>query len=301
MFTYRDLERLRDPRRPAWATLAALGERLLPAWLRPRLGPDHRLLIVPGAPLHAIAWATLRVDEAWLCEHAVIQILPALGLPSPPDAPADQGRALLLGCEAFGDRAAPLPGAVASLDLVAQHWDGPADRLVGPAASRSALLALSQSGALQRYRLLHIASHAQLGPAGGLLAHIKLADDDILLDELLQLQIRAALVVLAACEGGAAEALPGDEVLGLASALIAAGARAVLASLWPIYDGGTLATLAPFYAALTGGDDAALALARSQRAMIAAILDDDQSDSLVKTPFIWGGFTVTTGLYAPQL
>jgi CHAT domain-containing protein len=207
---------------------------------------------------------------------------------------------LLIGCERFGDRAAPLPGAVASLDLAARHWPGPADRLVGPAASRDALLGLSRSGALQRYRLVHIASHAQLGPSDGLLAHIKLSDDDLLLDEVLQLQLRADLVVLAACEGGASDALPGEEVQGLAQALIGAGARAVLASFWPIYDAGTLALLDLFYAALAHGDDAALALARAQRALIAADPGDDQGVPL-PTPFIWGGFAVTAGRYAPLL
>jgi tetratricopeptide (TPR) repeat protein len=294
MEVYRDLARLRDPGRQPWLNLTLLGERLLPARIRERLAPEHRLLILPSGPLHSLAWAALRLASAWLCERALVEVLPGLSF-VPMHSPRTQKcDALLIGCDTFGARAAALPGALTSLALVAERWRGPITQLAGAEATCTAINELSHTGALCRYGLIHIAAHAQLGAADGLLAHIKLADRDLLLDEVLRLSFDQPLVVLAACEGGAGAVLPGDEVLGLSRALIAAGASAVLASLWPVYDRSVLALLAPFYTALAAGADAAEALAHAQRTLIRSN-QHDAVGALLATPLVWGGFSVTSG------
>lgn len=294
MVTYRDLAPAGAARAP-WAPLAALGARLIPGLVRSRLAPGHRLLIVPAGPLHGLPWAALRVGDRWLCERAIVELLPGLGLaPSRPPA-IGPAPALLVGCTTFGGRAAPLPATLATLELVAAVWRGPTERLAGAAATAEAIRALGQAGRLAQFGLIHLASHAQLGGADGLVAHIKLADDDLLLDELAQLGLRGAIVVLAACEGGAGAVLPGEEVLGLSRALLAAGARAVLASLWPIQDRGVLAILAPFYAALAAGADAAEALALAQRTMLAGADDGPELGGILRTPFVWGGYCLASG------
>lgn len=291
---YRDLARLQDPARLPWRDLRTLGDRLLPDWLRARLAPDHRLLVVPCGPLHMLPWAALHLGDSWLCERAIIELSPVVAQAPGASPPAVGAPALLVGCDHFGGRAATLPGALASLEIVAGHWPGDIRRLAGPEASVAAIQTLHEREELHRYGLIHLASHAQLGGADGLLAHIKLADDDLLLDDILQLRLGSALVVLAACEGGAGAVLPGDEVLGLSRALLAAGARSVVANLWPIYDLGTLAFLAPFYRALAAGADAANAVAVAQRALIHTPATDDTAEALLRTPLIWGGFTVTS-------
>jgi hypothetical protein len=294
MEVYRDLARLRDPGRQPWRDLALLGERLLSERIRERLAPAHRLLVLPSGPLHTLAWAALRSKDGWLCERAIVEVLPSLSL-IPTGGPRGQASdALLIGCDSFGERAPPLPAALSSLALVADRWRGPITRLAGAEATCTAVNELSRTGALGRYGLIHIAAHAQLGAADGLLAHIKFTDRDLLLDEVLGLNLDRPLVVLAACEGGAGAVLPGDEVLGLSRALIAAGAGAVLASLWPVYDRGVLALLDPFYSALAAGADAAEALTQAQRTLILA----DQHDAvgaMLATPLVWGSFSVTSG------
>jgi tetratricopeptide (TPR) repeat protein len=294
MEVFRDLARLREPARPPWLDLTRLGEHLLPAQIQARLSPEHRLLVVPVGPLHTLPWAALRLDGAWLCERAVVEVLPGLAFAPTEPLRIQEREALLVACDTFGDRAPALPGALASLTLAAEHWRGPTTRLGGANATCAALEELNTIGALNRYGLIHIAAHAQLGDADGLLAHVKLADRDLLVDEVLQLSLDRPLVVLAACEGGAGVVLPGDEVLGLSRALIAAGASSVLASLWPVYDRGVLALLDPFYAALAAGADAAEALARAQRTLACAEQHDDVG-ALLATPLVWGGFTVTSG------
>lgn len=287
--TYRDLARLRNPDLPAWATLDALGDVLLPAWLRSRLTPDHRLLIVPAGPLHGLAWAALRLDGSWLCEQAIIELLPALGMAPAQPLILPPSPALLISAPDVGARAAPLPAAQASVELVERLWPGACTHLSGAAATCAAIQRLSAEGALERYGLLHIAGHAQLGAVDGLLAHIKLTDADLLLDNILQLRLQRALVVLAACEGGAGATLPGDEVLGLSRALVTVGAAGVVASLWPIYDRSALALLEPFYRRLAAGVDAATALTLAQRDLI----NGTDGPALLRSPAIWGGFGLT--------
>ncbi|HBB31349.1 MAG TPA: hypothetical protein DDZ80_17995 [Cyanobacteria bacterium UBA8803] len=62
------------------------------------------------------------------------------------------------------------------------------------------------------------------------------------------------LVVLSACETGIGGKLGnGEEILGLGYQMQRAGARAVIASLWTVDDGGTQALMNGFYAALQAG------------------------------------------------
>lgn len=291
-YTYQDLPFHSGQRAGQWADLAALGDALLPSEVRSRLHPNHRLLIVPGGPLHSLPWAALRVDEHWLVERAVIQLAPSLQLW------ADLARrhpggtdALLIGVSQFAGRAEELPSAIPSLDLAQRAWPGPAQRIEGLAATREALLKAAAAGELQRFGLIHVATHGQLTAGRGMLAHLKLADDDLLADEVAQLNLGGALVVLAACEGALGETLPGEELVSLSRALLAAGARDVVASLWQLYDLMVLPLLQPLYDALAAGRDAPTALAEAQRACIAAGREDP--DVLVATPLIWASLCAT--------
>jgi CHAT domain-containing protein len=293
-YTYRDLPRRLDPERPAWQGVTELTTRLLPAAVRARLHPDLRLLIIPSEPLHTLPWAVLRWNDAWLCQQAILHLLPALALWSPPHhVSPETSAALLLGCSQFGSRTQPLPHASAELDLVAAHWPGPVTRWHDAAATRAALQQATADGSLRHYQVLHITSHAQLVGTQGLLAHIKLWDADLLQDEVARLTLDHALVVLSTCDGAASEVLPGDEVLSLSHAFLAAGARMVVASLWPVYDQAMQALLAEFYAALVRGADAPTALAHAQRTAIAAWIEDAPPDLADCAPLVVGGLLVT--------
>jgi CHAT domain-containing protein len=78
------------------------------------------------------------------------------------------------------------------------------------------------------------------------------------------------LVVLSACETGLGGKLGnGEEILGLGYQMQQAGARAAIASLWTVDDGGTQALMNAFYAALENGKtNKAEALRQAQIALI---------------------------------
>jgi CHAT domain-containing protein len=286
-YIYQDLPYFQGLTGERWERLRSLGERLLPPAVRARLGPDHRLLIVPSGPLHGLPWAALRCEAGWLAERAVIHLLPSLAIApllarrSPP-----QGAALLLGCDDFGGRAPSLPAVADELRIVAARWPGPSEQRLGGAATREALLAVG-AGRGGAPALLHIASHAQLLAARGLAAHVKLSDGDLLLPEIVAMRLGGARVVLSTCDGAAADVHPGEEVLSLSWAFLAAGASGVLASLWPVADRAAHPVMAALYETLGATGDLALALALAQRALLA----DTSADSC--PPEVWGSFLVT--------
>lgn len=290
-YIYRDMPHMLGQTDQPWAGLHALADQLLPARVRARLHADLRLLIVPAGPLHALPWAALRLEHGWLVEQAVIQLAPSLAvwqaLANRPGTRA--GGALLVGCSAFGERAPALPAVVKELAAVAAHWPGHTTQLLDQEATRAALLKRSASGELCSYQLLHCATHAQLQPTRGLAAHLKLWDGDVLQSEVASLRLGAGLVTLSACESAAADPLPGEEVLSLSWACLAAGARGVLASLWPINDEASSQFMGRFYAALSAERDAALALAQTQRALLARYTTADA----VTEPQSWGSFVLT--------
>jgi CHAT domain-containing protein len=78
------------------------------------------------------------------------------------------------------------------------------------------------------------------------------------------------LVVLSACQTGLGGKLGnGEEILGLGYQMQRAGARAAIASLWTVDDGGTQALMNSFYAHLKKGNTTkAEALRQAQIALI---------------------------------
>jgi CHAT domain-containing protein/tetratricopeptide (TPR) repeat protein len=284
-YTYDDHAWLQGQAARPWQALEQLGARLIPPVVRERLGPDHRLIVLPAGPLHTLPWAALRSDGAWLVERAIVQVAPSLlalrrlneRTPGPPAA-------LLIGCRSFAGRAPELPGVADELEAVAAATTLPCDRLLDAQASCAQLSALAAAGRLARYGLIHIASHAQLLASRRGAAHLKLWDGDLQLAKIAAMDLAGALVVLSACEGADAELLPGEEALSLSRAWIEAGARAVVASLWPVYDRAVLALMARFHAELAAHGDAALALTRAQRSLAA------DPHHLLAGPRCWAGF-----------
>jgi CHAT domain-containing protein/tetratricopeptide (TPR) repeat protein len=155
-------------------------------------------------------------------------------------------------------------------------------------------------------RVLHVATHGfflrdQLASASGplpdhplLRSGLALAganarrsgprDDGILTAlELAQLDLQGTeLVVLSACESGAGEVQTGDGVSGLRRALVLAGARAQLTSLWQIADVPTQELMVDYYQRLLRGVGRSAALREAQLAIMAS---RDRSH-----PFYWAAF-----------
>ena len=110
--------------------------------------------------------------------------------------------------------------------------------------------------------------------------------------EVAGLDLEAAdLVVLSACDTGTGLALRGQEVLGLRWGFRAAGAQALVTSLWRSNDAATSRMMRSFYTALVSEDLKADAL-RGAEALRRAKLAQLESETRlgIRRPLIWANF-----------
>jgi CHAT domain-containing protein len=70
--------------------------------------------------------------------------------------------------------------------------------------------------------------------------------------------------VLSACDVALSERHPGDELLGLSAALLAAGTRTIIASVVPVPDAAARRLMLAFHRLLAAGASPASALAEAQ-------------------------------------
>ena len=84
--------------------------------------------------------------------------------------------------------------------------------------------------------------------------------------ELIEVGLRARLVVLSCCHTARGEVMA-EGVVGMARALLGAGARSVVATLWAISDEETLEFMSFFYDALAKGKTASEALNQAMKCM----------------------------------
>lgn len=96
-------------------------------------------------------------------------------------------------------------------------------------------------------RLIHFACHGHFSPHDPLGSGLKLADRWLNVREICDLRLRAGLVTLSGCETGRNVVTAGDELQGLSRAFLAAGAAALLVSLWTVQDEAALKLMTDFY------------------------------------------------------
>lgn len=277
--------------RPALAAAGGAGDRA-----------DH-LVLVPDGALAAVPFAALvdRDTGRFLIERYALSLAPSVRVyrralaRSRRWGGAPPASVLAVGEPAYDrrlfPRLPPLPRAADEAAGVAALYPR-ADLLIGERADLEAFRRLAGS-----YEVLHFAGHALasaenpgysallLAPAGGegagtLFAH-EVSDLDL---------AACRLVVLAACDTGAGPVRGGEGVLSLARAFLAAGAPAVVESLWPVDDEAGAELFKTFHTRLRAGADPASALQAAQLALL------HHPDERFQLPAKWAGFAVIGGV-----
>lgn len=152
-------------------------------------------------------------------------------------------RDVLAVADPSGTSLAPLPAARLEAEVVASVFDDHKPLLIGQAATRTAVR--SQASAAD---VLHIAGHGHASAHSPLDSGLVMADGEILTArDLAEDGLGARLVILSACESGVAGTELPDEVIGLPTGLLHAGASAVLATMWRIPDTDALVFAVAFY------------------------------------------------------
>jgi CHAT domain-containing protein len=172
-----------------------------------------------------------------------------------------------------------LPGAVREIAELARIY-GSATVLSGPAATaRRVLTALEGAG------LAHLAVHGHLRNDNPLFSSLQFADGPLTVYDLEGLRRAPARVVLSACESARAAVHPGDDQLGVASALLALGSAVLVASVVHVPDADTAPFMMRFHRRLAEGTSPARALAEAQEAALSAVwpTNADTAASVVAT------------------
>jgi CHAT domain-containing protein len=201
--------------------------------------------------------------------------VPALVLADPP-LPGRNGPQVAAAKEraaifASGVRLGPLPYARRESASVVDEMGGGSVRRLGEDASEAWL----KSAPLQRFGVLHLATHAVTDEAhpersGVLLASGAASQDGLLqIREIVDLNLRGRVVVLSACSSNTGVVLRGEGVMSLARAFFQAGAHTVVASLWRLRDDEAADFFARFYKHLGHGRSVAAAAQSARRDLIA--------------------------------
>jgi tetratricopeptide (TPR) repeat protein len=259
----------------AAAQLAAHAAEQLDGTLLAPLAPllaDRPLVIVPPGQLQSLPWpmlpslagrtATVAPSAStWLDGRGQAR-RPSAG-PAAPPAPSRPGvspgpgprrRVVLV--------AGPgLPEAAAEVSaLVALYPD--AEVLTGPDATVTRTLQ-----ALDGADIAHIAAHGRFRVDNPMFSSLVLADGPLTVYDLERLDRAPSTIMLAACDTALTAAHPGDEVTGLASALLAVGTRSVVAPLLPLPDEVAARLSYGWHARLGAGQSAAEALSATAAAV----------------------------------
>lgn len=132
-------------------------------------------------------------------------------------------------------------------------------------------LFLGEDATVDRFRefaptcdLIHLACHGLHRADNPLFSAVRLADGWLSAREIMRLPLSGATVVLSACASGR-QASGRGEPIGLSWAFLAAGAVAVIGSLWSVQDNVTAELMSSFYRHLARGSSHAEALRSAQR------------------------------------
>ncbi len=144
------------------------------------------------------------------------------------------------------------------------------------------------------YAVLHIATHGLLNDENPLYSNLILcnqANEDGILHafELYNMQLKANLAVLSACNSGMGKLTKGEGVVSIARGFSYAGVPNIIMSKWPVSDWSTQQLMRFLYNNLKKGMPIDVAL---QQAKISYIKQNIEKDQLI-APFYWGGFVLT--------
>jgi CHAT domain-containing protein len=171
------------------------------------------------------------------------------------------------------------------------------DELLGVDATRERLLALDWS----KYRFIHIAAHgivdAQVPQLSALIlssydAHGEVLDRAVRVADVSLQTLTAEVAVLSACETALGTEVHGEGLVGLGSTMLARGARAVVASLWPVPDEIGAQLMTDFYQHMLR--DSMRPEAALSAAMRSMALRERSSD-----PALWAAFQVSVAAARP--
>lgn len=240
-----------------------------------RLAGRERLVVVPYGPTHLVPWHALHDGRRYLLEALTVSTCPSSALLRLcVGRPRRAHQSALILAHSDGGR---LPHVLEEARALATDWPG--ECLVEARATGATLRAQSP-----QHGVVHIAAHGEARLDNPAFAYVNLADGHLTMADVLNLELDGALVALSACETGRSVVVAGDELVGLSRGFLAAGAVALLQSLWRVEDGSTARLMDRFYRLLRQGAAPGAALRQAQLELFA---------SHGGHPYLWAPFQLS--------
>lgn len=255
--------------------------------------------IVPHRELHHLPLHALELGGQYLADRNPVFYTPSASAFRYSRA-KNRGQvpetAVVLGDSLPGEDA--LPSAAEEAIIVAALFD--TDAYLGDRATKSALYEeLRRAGG--DVDVLHLACHGKFEPEAPLESRIELAPDtegddeepDLTARDVLDLDLKATIVTLSACESGLSKIRPGEELVGLTRSFLYAGTPSLLVSLWSVADESTGVLMRRFYEALLGHPSGSGARARTSKVQaLRAAQQTVRSNARFDHPFHWSSFVL---------
>ena len=236
-----------------------------------------KLMIIADGPLNYLPFSmlTLPGQQTSLLEQKQISFMPSLAVLSQltlrmqadKKTPSAGGSRILLLAnpsfltdKAIDPKVAKLRSGFNTSEL--PYTKKEAENILKITANNSVLLSRENASkqafyaqSLGDFHILHFATHGlasnEAPSLGGLVFSNETSDNHLLLaSEIANLQLNAELVVLSGCETALGRLIDGEGLQGLSRAFFDAGAKRVIASLWPVQDDATAELMGAFYHAL---------------------------------------------------
>ncbi|MHC4452393.1 MAG: CHAT domain-containing protein, partial [Planctomycetota bacterium] len=227
-----DAARLAESDADVSASIAALHKSLIaPLALDKKF---KRVILSPNAPVAQVPFCALMPDRQ-------IIYIPSMATSRELGSSkrAAGSKVLALGDPKYTGSWKPLPHTRAEAEAIGDVV------LLGGDANRTALN--DALGKQKSWRAVHFACHGIVDLESPSLSGLALTDGRLTYFDILQMEIPCDLVALSACETGRGKTVRNEGVFGLTRAFMAAGAKRVLVSLWPVEDEATQVLMKEFY------------------------------------------------------
>jgi len=185
----------------------------------------------------------------------------------------------------------PLPGSEKEINLIDSVFVKK-KMTVEEVLNNNATESYIKQADLKKYKYIHIATHGIVNIAepklSGLIFYPEKSGNDGILysGEIYNLELNADLVVLSACETGIGKISKSEGVIGLSRALLYAGAKNIIVSLWKVSDESTTDLMVDFYTNLIlNKQDKSEALYNAKIKMI-------EKGGNFAHPFFWSPFVL---------
>lgn len=187
----------------------------------------------------------------------------------------------------------PLPEAETEVNSIAKSFDPKGRRVfIGREASEKSFRVLAPT-----FTTVHLATHGVLDNRQPLYSHLLLTktegdvENDGLLEarEIMNMNLKADLAVLSACETANGRLAPGEGVMGMSWAFFIAGTRSMLVSQWKVNSASTSQLMVNFYQALASSQNNVNG--NQAKALQDAALKT-MKDQRYRHPFYWAAFVL---------